>query len=83
MSTLVNLKLASLITNVGGLSSGLSTLSSIGAIAIPVVVSIAGGKLLSELVYSMIPGLEEADKKAFKVTVDIVGASTIGCWAIT
>ncbi len=74
LSTLVNLKLASMVTNIGGLSKGLGALSKVGAIAMPVTVSILGGQALAELVYSLIPGLKEWDKKAFEVTVDIAGS---------
>ena len=45
-----------------------------GGLAVPITISVIGGEILSKIVYSMIPGLEAADKKAFKITIDIVGS---------
>jgi hypothetical protein len=74
LSTLVNLKLASMVTDLGGLGTSLGVLKNIGAIALPVTISIIGGQLLAEVVYTLIPGLKELDQKAFKVTMDLAGS---------
>ena len=72
LSTLVNLKLAGMVTNLGGVGTNLGIIKSVGAIALPVTISIVGGAALSKLVYSLLPSLEKVDKKAFKVTVDFI-----------
>lgn len=72
-STLINLKLASLITSTNTLGSSLGVLKSIGSIAVPVTISIIGGQALAELIYSQIPGLKELDQKVFKATLDLGG----------
>jgi TP901 family phage tail tape measure protein len=92
-STLINLKLASLVTDTGSLSKNLSALGAIGKIALPVTISIIGGQALAELVYTMIPGLKELDQKVFKATLELGGnlydfligdaAAQVGEWGAT
>jgi len=65
--------LAAATKGVGGLLGKMKLLKALGSLAIPIMISIEGGKLLADLVYNLIPGLEKADKKAFKVTVDFIG----------
>ena len=72
-SGLLALKLTGMVTDTGALGKNLGALGAVGKVAVPVTISIVGAKILSEIVYSLIPGLKELDQKTFRATIDLGG----------